>query len=115
MGSKKDEWMALYASDIRSKFGQEPDMDFLAKVTAALGPAIYNRDACKVSGSSASEILTVKTNFLMKKLGLADGPELLDAIHQVMQAYGKSERNKYRAVIYYMLARHFRKESAYNP
>ena len=113
MGSKKDEWIALYAADIRSKFGQEPDMDLLGKVTTALGPAIYNRDACKVSGSSESELQTVKTNFLQKKLGLAEGPELMEAIHQVIQAYGKSERNKYRAVIYYMLARHFNKESVY--
>jgi len=113
MGSKKDDWIALYASDIRSKFGQEPDMDLLARVTNALGPAIYNRDACKVSGSSDSEIQTVKTNFLQKKLGLEDGPELIEAIEQVLRAYGKSERNKYRAVIYYMLARHFRMESVY--
>ncbi|HSR59913.1 MAG TPA: DUF2853 family protein [Robiginitalea sp.] len=113
MGSKKDEWLALYAADIRSKFGQEPDPVLLGKVTDALGPAIYNRDACKVSGSSESELHTVKTNFLQKKLGLADGPELMAAIRQVLEAYGKSERNKYRAVVYYMLARHFNRESVY--
>lgn len=113
MGSKKDEWLALYAADIRTKFGQEPDSDFLNKVTEALGPAIYNRDACKVSGSSESELQTVKTNFLQKKLGLAESPELMAAIRKVIADYGKSERNKYRAVIYYMLARHFGKESAY--
>ena len=113
MGSKKDEWLAQYASDIRTKFGQEPDMELLVKVTTALGPAIYNRDACKVSGSSASELLTVKTNFLQKKLGLADSPALLEAVHRVIDAYGRSERNKYRAVIYYMLARHFKRESVY--
>ena len=114
MGSKKEEWLALYAADIRNKFGEEPDTAFLRKVTEALGPAIYNRDACKVSASSGSELQTVKANFLQKKLGLADSPELMAAIHQVMAAYGKSERNKYRAVIYYMLARHFGRESSYN-
>lgn len=113
MGSKKDEWLALYAADIRSKFGQQPDPELLRKVTDALGPAIYNRDACKVSGSSDSELQTVKTNFLQKKLGLAESPELMAAIQQVMAGYGKSERNKYRAVIYYMLARHFGRESVY--
>ncbi len=113
MGSKKDEWLVLYAADIRTKFGQEPDTEFLRKVTDALGPAIYNRDACKVSGSSESELQTVKTNFLQKKLGLEDEPELMEAIRQVIADYGKSERNKYRAVIYYMLARKFGRESVY--
>lgn len=49
----------------------------------------------------------------MKKLGLADGPQLMDAINSVIETYGKSERTKYRAVIYYMLAKHFGKESRY--
>jgi len=44
---------------------------------------------------------------------LADDPELMDAINSVLTTYGKSNRNKYRAVIYYMLAKHFGKESIY--
>ena len=57
---------------------------------------------------------TVKKNFLMKKLGLSDGPELMDAIHAVIERYGKSEKNKHRAVVYYQLAKHFGKESVYS-
>ena len=49
----------------------------------------------------------------MKKLGLADGPQLMDAINSVIETYGKSERTKYRAVIYDMLAKHFGKECVY--
>ena len=52
-------------------------------------------------------------NFLMKKLGLADGPELMQAIDSVLETYGKSNRNKYRAVVYYMLVKHFGKEAVY--
>ena len=55
----------------------------------------------------------MKTNFLMKKLGLADGPELMDAIDAVVETYGRSERNKYRAVVYYMLVKQFGKEAVY--
>ena len=55
----------------------------------------------------------MKENFLIKKLGLADGPELMEAIGKVVEIYGKSERNKYRAVVYYMLTKHFGKESVY--
>ncbi|PQJ15117.1 DUF2853 family protein [Aureicoccus marinus] len=112
--SKRDELIEKYAADIKEKFGESPDMDFLTKVTIGLGPAIYNMDASKVSGSDDKELATVKNNFLMKKLGLADGPELLEAINTVIDRYGRSEKNKHRAVIYYMLARHFNKEGVYN-
>jgi hypothetical protein len=86
----------------------------LTKVTIACGPSIYNADAQTVAGSQESELELVKKNFLMKKLGMADSPELLEAIHKVIEVYGKSERNKYRAVIYYMLTKHFGKESVYS-
>ena len=62
-----------------------------------------------MASSQESELETVKANFLIKKLGLAEGPELMDAINSVIDTYGRSERNKYRAVIYYMLTKHFKK------
>ncbi len=111
--SKRDELIDVYAKDLKEKCGMTPDMDLLTKVTIGCGPSIYNADASTVAGSQASELETVKTNFLMGKLGLADGPELMDAIHKVIDTYGKSERNKYRAVVYYMLTKHFGKESVY--
>ena len=42
-----------------------------------------------------------------------DGPQLDEAIDSVITTYGKSNRNKYRAVVYYMLAKHFKKEAVY--
>ncbi|WP_378173462.1 DUF2853 family protein [Aquimarina sp. SS2-1] len=111
--SKRDELITKYAADIKDKIGQTPDMDFLTKVTIGCGPSIYNKDAATVSGSDAAELETVKKNFLIKKLGLSDGPKLDEAIASVMEAYGKSNRNKYRAVVYYLLAKHFKKESVY--
>jgi hypothetical protein len=110
---KRDEWIAKYAEDLKGKCGMTPDMDLLTKVTIGCGPAIYNADAQTVAGSQASELETVKNNFLIKKLGLNDGPELMAAINKVIEIYGKSERNKYRAVVYYMLTKHFGKESVY--
>lgn len=110
---KRDEWIAKYADDLTNKCGMTPDMDLLTKVTIGCGPAIYNKDAQTVAGGQASELETVKNNFLIKKLGLADGPELMEAISKVIEIYGKSERNKYRAVVYYMLTKHFGKESVY--
>jgi hypothetical protein len=112
--SKRDELIEKYAADIKDKFGETPNMDLLTKVTIGLGPSIYNADAAKVSGTDDKELQTVKNNFLIKKLGLADSPQLMDAINSVIAKYGASERNKHRAVVYYMLAKHFKKESVYN-
>ena len=112
--SKRDELIEKYVADINEKFGETPDMDLLTKVTIGLGPSIYNLDSSRVSGSDEKELETVKNNFLIKKLGLSDSPDLLDAINNVIDKYGRSDKNKYRAVIYYMLARHFGKESIYD-
>lgn len=111
--SKRDELITKYAADLKDKCGVKVDMDLLTKVTIGCGPSIYNKDAATVSGSDDSELATVKNNFLIKKLGLSDGPKLDEAIASVMDTYGKSNRNKYRAVVYYMLAKHFKKESVY--
>lgn len=110
---KRDELIEHYAADLKNKCGIDPDMELLTKVTIACGPAIYDADASTVAATQPGELETVKTNFLINKLGLADGPELMEAIDSVVEVYGKSERNKYRAVVYYMLTKHFGKEAVY--
>ncbi|KJD34200.1 hypothetical protein PW52_13470 [Tamlana sedimentorum] len=111
--SKRDELIAKYAVDLKEKCGVEADMDLLKKVTIGCGPSIYNADASTVSGSDASELATVKNNFLIKKLGLSESDDLDGAIASVIEQYGKSNRTKYRAVVYYLLTKHFGKESIY--
>ena len=110
---KRDDLIAMYADDLRNKCGMTPDMDLLTKVTIGCGPSIYDADASTVAGTQAHELETVKNNFLIKKLGLADSPALDTAIDEAIETYGRSERNKYRAVIYYMLTKKFGKESVY--
>jgi hypothetical protein len=111
--SKRDELIVKYAADLKDKCGVTPDMDLLTKVTVGCGPSIYNADSATVAGTDEKEIATVKNNFLVKKLGLKDGPELHKAIDAVIEKYGRSNKNKYRAVVYYLLAVHFKKESVY--
>lgn len=111
--SKKDELIAKYAADLKEKCGVVPDMDLLTKVVIGCGPSIYNPDAATVSGSQQSELDTVKNNFLINKLGLNNGPELDNAIDVVIEKYGRANKNKYRAVVYYLLTQHFKKESVY--
>jgi len=110
---KRDDLIAKYADDLKNKCGMDADMDLLTKVTIGCGPAIYDADASTVAATQDGELETVKNNFLIKKLGLADGPELMEAINSVLETYGMSERNKYRAVVYYMLTKHFGKEAVY--
>lgn len=111
--SKRDELIAKYAADLKDKCSINADMDLLTKVTIGCGPSIYNADSSTVSGSDDSELATVKNNFLIKKLGLKDSADLDKGIAAVMDQYGQSNRNKYRAVVYYLLTKHFGKESAY--
>lgn len=112
--NKREELIAKYAADLKEKCGVNVDMDLLTKVTIGCGPSIYNADSSTVAGSDQSELNTVKNNFLIKKLGLADGPALDEGIDAVMETYGKSNKNKHRAVVYYLLTKHFKKEAVYN-
>lgn len=111
--SKRDELIAKYADDLKTKCKMTPDLALLTKVTIGCGPAIYSADSETIAASQAGELETVKKNFLMKKLGLPDSPRLIEAINAAVETYGKSERNKYRAVVYYMLVKQFGKEAVY--
>ncbi len=112
--SKRDELIEKYAEDLKEKCDHNPDMDLLTKVTIGCGPSIYNRDSSTVSSSSTEELETVKQNFLIKKLGLKDDESLMGGIQSVMRTYGHDNRHKYRAVVYYLLVKHFNKESVYS-
>lgn len=111
--SKRDELIAKYAADLKDKCGVKPDMALLTKVTIGCGPSIYNRDAATVSGSDDKELATVRNNFLKKKLGVKNEADANKAIDKVMDTYGRSNKSKYRAVVYYLLTKHFKKESVY--
>jgi len=111
--SKRDELIAKYVDDLKNKCGINADMDLLTKVTIGCGPSIYNADSATVSGSDESELNTVKNNFVKKKLGVKSDSEADKAIAKVMDTYGQSNRNKYRAVVYYMLTKELGKEKVY--
>ncbi|WP_295042355.1 DUF2853 family protein [uncultured Paracoccus sp.] len=111
--SKRDDLIAKYAADIRDKLGEEADMDLLTKVTIGCGPSIYSDDAETVAASDPKELERIRKNFLVKKLGLTDGPDLAPGLDAAIDRYGRSNRNKYRAVLYYILCRQFGREGVY--
>jgi hypothetical protein len=110
---KRDELIAKYADDLKTKCKVTPDIALLTKVTIGCGPSIYDSDGQTVAASDKEELERIRSNFLIKKLGLKDGPALMDGINAAVETYGKSERNKFRAVFYYLLVKHFGREAAY--
>jgi len=110
--SKFDEAVELYLGEMK-KLGIKTDVAMLTKIAKGLGPSIYRADAAKVSSSDKTELDRVKKNFLIKKLGMEDTPKLDEGINDVIEQIGKSNRNKYRAIFYYLLVKRFRKSGLY--
>jgi hypothetical protein len=113
MATKTDEKVGKYINEVKGNLGEEPDVDLIRKITEYCGPSIFRSDAETVSSSSESEMKTVKNNFLIKKLGLKDDSKLEEGLEAVIERYGKSNRNKYRVVVYYLLTKHFKKENVF--
>ncbi len=112
--SKFNEALETYNKEFADKLDMKVDADLLKAVTKACGPSIYNRDASKVSCSDKDEMDRVRKNFLIKKLGLEDNDKLDEALKDVCNQMGSSNRNKYRAMFYYLLVKKFGKESMFS-
>ena len=78
-----------------------------------LGPSLYKADAAKVAFSDKDELARVKKNFAVKKLGVEDNAKLDKALNDIKEKFGSKNRNKWRALVYYMLVKKYKKESLY--
>ena len=94
------------------KYDAGADEALVTAVFKGLGPAVHNLDASLVSCSDQAELDRVRKNFLIKKLGLSNGPELDAAIQEVCETM-KGDRRKSRVTFYYLLTKKFGKESIY--
>jgi hypothetical protein len=63
---------------------------------------VDNKDATLVSGSDASELETVRTNFVVKKLGVQDREKGMKAINKVASQMSNIKM-KNRAAFYYLV------------
>jgi len=109
---KLDEKIAVYKGALE-KAGVSVNDDLLMKVTRGCGPSIYNVDAECVASSDPKEMDTVKSSFLMKKMGQTDSDACDAAIKKVIDTIGSSNPKKYRPVVYYMLVKELGLESKY--
>ena len=94
------------------KFDKNADDALITAIFKGLGPSVHNKDASLVSCSDPKELATVRKNFLLKKLGMKDVPELDAAIKEVCETM-KSSRQKSRVTFYYLLTKKLGKESVY--
>ena len=111
--TKTEEKIEFYIAEME-KLGISFEKDLFTKVVKGLGPSIFKKDAEVVSCSDDAEVLTVKKNFLIKKHGLEDSEKLDTAIAAVCEKMGKSNKNKYRAIFYYILVEDFDLASNYD-
>jgi hypothetical protein len=89
------------------------DEKMLTKVCKALGPSLYKADSAKVACGQKSELETIAKGHCKKKLGLKDDKKIMEGIMDVCKEMGMSNRNKQRAIFYYLLAKRFRKSGVY--
>jgi len=111
--SKLDDKIALYQAE-NKKLNLGLSDEYIANVSRSLGPAIYRADTEIVACGDKSELDRIRNNFLKKKLGLDGTNEELDEIiNAVCEKLGTSNRRKYRALFYALLAIETKKESIY--
>ncbi|MCK0131797.1 DUF2853 family protein [Flavobacteriaceae bacterium F08102] len=78
------------------------DDDQLDELVGRMKLIINNRDAILVSGTDSSELETVRTNFVVKKLGVEDKEKGMKAIHAVADKMS-GIKMKNRAAFYYLV------------
>jgi len=94
-----------------TKLKVQVDNKLLRAVAKACGPSLYDADASTVAGSDPAELTRIKKGFCAKKLGVSEGKKLDNAMDKVMSTMGKGNRNKQRAVVYYLLTKELKKTS----
>lgn len=104
--NKREERVAKYTADLQ-KLGVSVDAGLLDRCVTACGPSIYRDDAETVAASDPEELARVRRNFVAKHLGVTDEARADAGIDAAIEKYGRSNRSKYRAVLYYLLSQHF--------
>ncbi len=78
------------------------DHGLLDDLVGRMRMIVDNQDAILVSGTDPSELETVRTNFVVKKLGVEDKDKAMAAINKVVGMMS-GIRMKNRAAFYYMV------------
>ena len=109
---RRDELVVTCAGEIQVRCGMQPEMDLLDRVIKACGPAAFSATGATVDPADAQARDHIRTHFLIRKLGLKDGPELAMAIDNAFEVYASQGAPHHRAVIYYLLVKYFGRDAA---
>jgi hypothetical protein len=96
--TKKEEKLELYKEQLK-KYVDNIDEEKLTKIVDLLGPSIYKKDSETVACSDEKELERVLQSSVLEKLGVKVTMDDIKAVCERM----KWEKNKYRAVFYYLL------------
>ncbi len=97
----KQEKLELYTEELK-KFDSNPDNSKLEEIVDLLGPSIFNKDSETVACSDEAELERVINSSVLEKLNVKAN---MDDAKAVCEKMGTSNRNKYRAIFYYLLAK----------
>jgi len=101
-----------WAADVK-KYVPDADPKAIAGIVRYCGIALQNRDSQLVSFTDKEEVARVRNNFLKKKLGMTNPDAELDKAIMAIAEKMKGDRTKNRVTVYYLLADHFGKLSAF--
>jgi len=105
--SSKEEMMEKYTEQL-GDLGVSVDAGVLEMATDACGPANYNDDGRYVAASNDDEVKRVYTGFVADELAETDEEKGMAAIADVLEQMSGINK-KYRAVVYYLLAKKYGK------
>lgn len=111
--SKLDEAVAEATATLKKCGVDDPDLDLLRAVTKGLGPSAYGGDGEVVACSDDAELARIRTNFLVKKLGLSDAEATMDSVQAVCAQMKPAGSHKKRTAFYYLLTKHHGREAVY--
>jgi len=92
-----------WAADVK-KYAPQADDAVVSKMVSTYRLVLSKPDTAYVAFSDPSELETVRTNFLRKKLGLTQPDDELDAAIAAVGAQLKGVNRKSRVTVYYLLA-----------
>ena len=101
--SKRDELAERYKKDLEKNANISANHDQLMGIIKACGPSIYSADSETVSAGDPEELNRVKNGFMKKHLNL-EGDEAERVLDSAIEKYGRSNRSKFRACLYYIMA-----------
>src|SRR6056297_725699 len=105
--STKIEMMEKYTEQL-NELGVTVNTTLLDWVTDRVGPANYDADGQLVAATNSDELDGVYTGFVGDELAETDKEKGMAAINEVMEHMSGMNR-KYRAVVYYLLAKKYGK------